>query len=421
MAFHHIILEKSKAYIQEFNRFLEDKKKQKQKSHVPAEVFPEESSSEVVFSFSLSSALKIILVLLALFLAFKIIVFTSDILILLFFAVFLAATLTPPIRFLERHKIPRPFAILLVFITLIGFLAFLFSTILPALVSQGISLGEWIMNNVKAIYAGDFSVLPSFLQSYGGDLQQMIQKLDVYVQSLQTSRETQRGFLQMLSDNIGQIASWKDGITSVVSAITAFLGQMLLVFVMVFFILLDRESIRDFLLSFFPFSLQKYIYIKSHQVQGKIAEWVHGQMILFLFMGVTTWVFLSFMGVEYSLAIGFISGIAEFLPFIGPPITLLIALPLAFGQGVDIGIYTIIFFACQQFIEGNILVPLVMEKAVGVTPIVTIIAMLVGFQFLGILGAIMAIPMASIIGIFLQDFRTPKVYSEKNYEDNAYS
>lgn len=411
MAIHHYLLEQSKKYVQHFSQFLEQKKKERKHEFITEKPFSVHPCPEVMFEVSLASAIKIIFVLIALFVLWKFVTFTSSLLISLFFAAFLSATLYPSVRFLERHAIPRGLAILLVFIFLFSFLIFLFSTIVPALINQGISLGNWFLQNMKSIYMGDFSVLPIFAQQFGEPLQESLKNFDAYLQSLQTDTETQKGLFQTLTDNVDKIASWKDGITSVISAVMGFLGQMFLVFLMVFFIILDRETIRSFLLSFFGLPVQKYLYLKSYQVQEKISEWVHGQMILFLFMGTTTWLFLSFMGVEYALAIGFISGIAEFLPFVGPPLTLIIALPLAFGQGVDIGIYTIIFFACQQFVEGNILVPLVMEKAVGVSPLVTVLAMLIGFQFLGILGAIMAIPLASIIGLFLEDLRTKDIYS----------
>lgn len=417
-----LILEKSKAYFEGLKNYILEKKSSRK--ILSEEVVFEKSSEEIpkmVFEISLSSAVKIIMVLLALFLAWKFIDQTAHILESLFFAGFLAATLYPSVRFFERYRIPRAFAIALVFAALFSFIIFLFSTIIPALVNQAISLGQWIIINTKSLFIGDFSVLPVFLQHFGPTLQDAIIQFDGYFQSLQTSSETQKGFLQMLTDNIDKISSWKDGLAALLSAVMGFLGNMLLVFIMVFFIMLDRESIRSFLISFFPFSAQKYLYIKSYQVQEKLSEWVHGQMILFLFMGTTTWLFLSIIGVDYALAIGFISGLGEFLPFIGPPLTLLIALPLAFSQGVDVGMYTIIFFAVQQFIEGNILVPMVMEKAVGVTPIVTILAMLMGFQFLGILGAIVAIPLASIIGLFLEDLRSKKTFSLDHVEKKNHS
>jgi len=415
MAIHHVIFQKSKECINAFQSYIDSQKEiRKQNFQNP---FLEDknniSSENIQMDISLSSALKIIFTLTLLFLLWKFINQTSHILISLFFAGFLSATLYPSVRFFEKRNIPRPIAIALVFISLISFIIFLFSTIIPALVSQAISLGEWFIIHTKQLYVGDFSGLPFFLQTFGPSLQESLLRFDEYFQSLQTSSETQKGFLQIITDNIDKISSWKDGITSLITEVMKLLGNMLLVLLMVFFIILDRESIRTFLLSFFPFSLQKYLYIKSYQVQEKLSEWVHGQMILFIFMGTTTWFFLSIIGVDYALAIGFISGLGEFLPFVGPPLTLLVALPLAFGEGIDIGFYTIIFFACLQFIEGNILVPMVMEKAVGITPIVTLLSMLVGFQFLGILGAIMAIPMAAILGLFLDDLRSKNTFTLK--------
>ncbi len=411
MALHHVLISKSKEYLNVFQGYLE--KKQQSRKHEPLKIQEVLKSSDntLLFEVSLTSAIKIITVLICLFLFWKFVDQTSHILITLFFAAFLSATLYPSVRFFERNHVPRPLAIALVFALLISFLVFLFSTIIPAIISQVISLGGWFVSHAKMLYAGDFSGLPVFLQSYGALLQEMIFKLDTYFQSLQTSSETQKGFLQILNDNVDKISTWKDGITGLISAVIGFLGSLFLVMIMVFFIILDREAIRDFILSFFTQRVQKYLYFKSHQVQEKLSEWVHGQMILFLFMGTTTWIFLSAMGVEYAMAIGFIAGLGEFLPFIGPPLTLLVALPLAFGQGVDVGLYTIIFFACLQFVEGNILVPLVMEKAVGVSPLVTVLAMLIGYQFLGILGAVMAIPLASIIGLFLEDFRSKDVFT----------
>jgi len=140
-------------------------------------------------------------------------------------------------------------------------------------------------------------------------------------------------------------------------------------------------------------------------MQEKMAGWIHGQMILFLVMGGFTWAVLSWLEVPYALTLAFIAGLAEFVPYLGPLFSFSVSAPLAFGQGIDIGLAVVIFFAVLQAIEGNILVPFVMNKAVGVSPLVTILAMLIGFEFLGILGAIMAVPLASILSIFLFDIR----------------
>ena len=185
---------------------------------------------------------------------------------------------------------------------------------------------------------------------------------------------------------------------------------------MTFFILLERDSIYQFILRFFSKELQVYIGIKAVQIQGKISGWIHAQMILFLFMGGITWAFFSLVGIEYAMTLGFIAGVAEFIPYVGPFITFLIGTPLAFGEGWEVGVAVLIFFAILQFVEGNILIPLIMEKAVGISALVTVLALVIGFQLLGVVGAIIAIPLVAIIGIFLEDIQL-RQEKKSNKED----
>ncbi|HID91707.1 TPA: AI-2E family transporter, partial [Candidatus Peregrinibacteria bacterium] len=108
------------------------------------------------------------------------------------------------------------------------------------------------------------------------------------------------------------------------------------------------------------------------------------------------------------VTIGFIAGVAEFLPYFGPIVTFLIGMPLALAESWEAAFAVLIFLGVMQFIEGNILVPLIMEKSVGVTGFVTILSLLVGFKLLGVAGAIIAIPVIAIVGIFVDDIKNLK-------------
>jgi predicted PurR-regulated permease PerM len=132
-----------------------------------------------------------------------------------------------------------------------------------------------------------------------------------------------------------------------------------------------------------------------------------------LFYGNSNLALFSLLNIEYAITLGFIAGIAEFIPYIGPLITFIIGIPLAFGESIEVGIIFLIFFICLQFIEGNILVPLVMEKVIGISAITTILSLLIGYQTLGILGAIIAIPISSIISIFIFDFQNSSFNNKK--------
>lgn len=370
-----------------------------QKAFQKYQASQQEEKRNDVLHISILSVFKILGVLTGTYMLWQI----SDILTSLLFAIFLALVLSSFIKFLESKKIPSPLSIILAFVCVFVFLGILVSSIIPALIDQSIALGNWALDHARMIYSGDFSRLPAFAQPFGGRLQEGLQIIDEYLKSLQTDENTQAGLFQLITENISRLKPWQESLTSAIASVFSFLANFFIILLLTFFILLEREQIISFLLKFFSPELKTYITAKGEQVQEKIGQWVHGQMILFLFMGGITWIFFSILGVEYALTVGFIAGVAEFIPYIGPVLTLLIGLPLAFGEGFEIGLIAMVFFGIMQFVEGNILIPIVMEKAVGVSAVVTLLAMLIGFHFLDIPGAIMAIPLAAIIGIFLQD------------------
>ena len=126
---------------------------------------------------------------------------------------------------------------------------------------------------------------------------------------------------------------------------------------------------------------------------------------MFFIVGGIAYVGLSIIGVKYALTLAIVAGLAEFLPYIGPMIAFATAAPVAFNESMVQGFWVIGFYSALQIFEGNIIVPLIMRKAVGLPPIVTILALLIGWQFLGIIGMVLSVPLASIIAIFVEDFR----------------
>lgn len=376
---------------------------------IPSLFFPKDDTPRVITHISLVSALKIIGVLVAIFLLGKFLSQTAEILLSVGLALFISAALFPAIDFLEQKKIPRGVSIAAVFLGVVTTITFLVSNILPALIDQFIELGQWIVVFLNKIYSGNYSSLPEFLQKYGPNFRQAL--LDIN----ESFFGEDKGLLQILNDNVDKIKPLGEGVTTVFfsafGSIILWTINLILVLILAFFILLDREKIKIFFLSFFSPRIQKYADIKTSQMQEKMAAWIHGQMILFMVMGGTTWVVLTWLEVPYALSLAFLTGLAEFVPYVGPLFAFILTAPIAFGQGAEIGFAVVIFFAILQALEGNVLVPFVMNKTVGVPPLVTIIGMLVGFQFLGVLGAIMAVPISSILSIFLFDIR--KIEKEK--------
>ena len=147
----------------------------------------QKKTTTVISEISLLSAVKIISVLLGIFLLWKFIIATSDLLISFFFAIFLASVLYSSVSFFEKHNIPRIFSILISFILVFGFFGLLISNIIPAVIDQSIALGNWFLGHVISISSGDFTKIPLWFQQFGPQLQEYIQQIDEYMRSLQTN------------------------------------------------------------------------------------------------------------------------------------------------------------------------------------------------------------------------------------------
>ncbi len=362
----------------------------------------------VISEISLFSALKIIGVLIAVFLFWEFVMQISEILTSLFFSIFLASVLYPLVAFFERKKIPAVASIILSFFAVFLFLFLLISSVLPAVIDQSITFGNWLLEYTKLIYNGDFSSLPAFLLDFGPWLQEKLHNLDEYLRKLGGDAQAQSGLFQFITENISKFKPWQEGIVEAVISIFSSLFSFVLIVILTFFLLLERKETSQYIFSFFSKQLQEYINLKAIQMQKKVSGWIHGQMLLFIFVGGLTWAFFAMLGIEYAVTIGFIAGVAEFVPYFGPLVTFLIGMPLALAESWESAFAVLIFLGAMQFIEGNILVPLIMGKSVGVTGVVTILALLVGFQLLGVAGAIIAIPVIAIIGIFMNDIKNLK-------------
>jgi len=112
---------------------------------------------------------------------------------------------------------------------------------------------------------------------------------------------------------------------------------------------------------------------------------------------------LWILGVKYALILALIAGITEFIPYLGPILGAIPAVFLAFTQSPILALFTAILFFIVQQLENNLLVPKIMEKAVGLNPIVSIVALMIGFSIDGVVGALLSIPIATAATVIIED------------------
>ena len=137
------------------------------------------------------------------------------------------------------------------------------------------------------------------------------------------------------------------------------------------------------------------------KLEGKVGGYFRGQLILCGFIAVLSTTSYLVMGLPYALVLGLIAGIFEVLPMLGPVLGMLLPLLIALATRPDLAIWVVISAIVIQQIESNLLVPRVMDKSVGITPIVSILAITIFSLAFGLVGAMLAIPAAAILQILL--------------------
>jgi len=140
------------------------------------------------------------------------------------------------------------------------------------------------------------------------------------------------------------------------------------------------------------------------RIQQKIGAWARGQFILGLIIGVMCFIGLIFLLPEYALVLAIVAGLTELIPYLGPTLGAIPAVFLGFTVSPGHGLAVLILYIIIQQLENNVVVPQVMRRQLGLNPIMIIIAMLVGARLAGIVGLILAVPVATAISVVGKDF-----------------
>lgn len=323
---------------------------------------------------SIKSVIKVILVLIGLLIAWQL----QGIILSLIVAYILMSGLAPLVDYLDLNlHINKSAAIMLTYLLALMFIGFLGFIIFPPLIAQVTDL---------------FNNLPYYLATAVGTLG--------FTGSEREASDYAQGVINYFGNRFDTVSTQVISVTvGVFSGIFSFFT----VAVLTFFLLLERTKIKENIFLFFPKIPKQRTVRLAHDIEKKLGAWVIGQLILGLIVGVITWIGLFIFGVPYALPLAVIAGVLELVPIIGPIISAVPAIIVALVQSPVLGLGVGIFFLVVQQVENNILVPKVMEKAVGLSPLITIIALLVGSSLLGFIGALLAVPIAAAIKVVYDD------------------
>lgn len=324
---------------------------------------------------STSTIFRTVIILLGLIFLYTI----RDILAIIFVALIIAAAVNDPVSWLHRHKIPRLLGVVFIYLLFLSFLSLIITLIFPPLAEQ-----------IKQLAIN----FPSIVERVGLSVQDWWGRFQI--------EGNFQSFLGSASERLTQATS------SVFNTITGIFGgffSAIVVLVISFYLATQEKGVKIFLVSLTPVEHRHYLSDLANRVQIKIGGWVRGQLLLMLIVGVLTYIGLSVLGVKYALVLALIAALFEIIPYMGPILAAIPAVILAFIQSPILALMVIVLFIIINQIENYIIVPQVMKRTVGLSPIVIIIVMLIGAKLAGVLGIILSVPVTAAIAEFVKDFQ----------------
>lgn len=313
--------------------------------------------------------------------------FTAGILAPVFAAVVISYLLQSIMQRLQNLGVPRIAAVLVVSLGFILLLLIFLLGLLPLLITQLTELGQ------------QAPVMVSRLQKVLLDLPQQ------YPEFITDSQV--RGIVQRLGSEfvgLGQKAI-SFSLSSVFTLVT-FVVYLILVPMMVWFMIRDRELLVDWFASFLPKNYELTRDVWS-EVNASISNYVDGKVLEIIIIGVVSFVTFSVIGLEYAVLLAAITGLSVLIPFIGAAVvTFPVALVAYFQWGLEPQFYyAVIGYLVIQALDGNLLSPLLFSEAVDLHPVAIIVAVLLFGGFWGFWGVFFAIPLATVVKAVLRAWR----------------
>jgi predicted PurR-regulated permease PerM len=326
---------------------------------------------------STGSVFRALLVMFGFFLLYQL----SGVVIILLFAIIIASAVSPLASWLEQYRVPRIIAVLLLYLLVFSLGVLLTSLILPSI-------------------SADLSQLTTYLPRITTDLtnsldtvQQQGRDYFDFVSEIQNILETLTGYLQQFSQSaLSLVIGAFGGIFSFIAII-----------VISFYLAVMKRGVESFLQAVVPERYEQYVVDLWKRVETKVGLWLQGQLLLALIVGLLVFVGLALLNVRFALVFAILAMALEIVPVAGPVLAAIPAVMMAFVQEPSLALWVTLLYVVIQQVENHLLVPLVLGRTTGLNPVVVLLAILIGGQLAGIVGALLGVPTATIIVEILDD------------------
>jgi len=347
-------------------------------------------SSDNIIQISSATIIKGIVIAIA----FALLYFLRDVVLVVILAVIIASSIEPGARWFLRRGVPRILAVLLIYFVAIMILVVTFYFLFLPLLSQSATF---------------LSTLPGYL----GELQvwNPLQNSELLSNNSAIQGFSETFSLSQIVEQINAtVSSYSEGFFSTASRVFGGILSFLLVIVLSFYLSVESDGVSNFLRIVTPAKNEKYVLSLWKRSQHKIGLWMQGQIVLAIIIAMLVFLGLTLLKIDNALLLAMLAGMFEIIPLFGPILAAIPAVTLALvTNGMSsallvVGLYIII----HQF-ENQLIYPLVVRKIVGVPPLVSILALIVGYKLAGFVGLLISVPVATMFMEFLTDVGKSKM------------
>lgn len=307
--------------------------------------------------------------------------YIRDLILVVLAAIVIASAVEPIVKWFSKYKIKRLPAILITYLTTGLLLSGFFLFFVPSLLNETAS---YLNNLPESIKVGDL---------WGaGQLSDKSFPIKEFVK-----------------DFSSVISGTGEGTFKTVSVVFGGALSLILMIVISFYLAVQEDGVSNFLRIITPVRNHDYIIDLWKRSQAKMGYWMQGQLLLGLIVGLLVYLALVIINVRHALLLASLAALFEIIPVFGPILSAIPAIIIAtVDGGVSLGAWTLGFYIIIHQFENHLFYPLVVKKIVGISPIIVILALVIGAKLAGFLGAILAVPLAAALMEYVNDVERRK-------------
>ncbi len=295
--------------------------------------------------------------------------------LLLVVAALLAYALAPLVGFLER-VMPRLLSVLIVYLVVLTAIIVLLYFIVRTAVDQVSSLSKFVGTLLTAPSKGQLTPLEHTLGTFG-----------IAPDQIDGARR----------QVVGQLTGFAGSIVPFLTGIADAVLNVLLVTILSIYLLIDGSRVSNGFKRAMPRSQRGRIRFLLNTLQKVVGGYIRGQLFLCALIGMLVGIGMQVIGVPYAILLGVFAFVLEFIPILGTLVSGAVCVLLALTKGPLVALIVLVYFIFVHIIEGDIVGPRVVGKAVGLHPVVSIVALIAGSELFGIWGALFASPVAGVL------------------------